>query len=546
MLAKLLINNFIIIEKIEIDFNPDFNTIIGETGAGKSIIIDALMLLLGGKGITDYVREGTNKAIIEGSFFFDKEKTDLFDALNELDIYNETNEIIIRREIALKGNSRCFINDTPVILAVLKKICNKIFDLHSQNEELKILEKSEQLKMIDSLLPDKSILSNYKKAEDNYKQLQSEYNFLRTKKSDSVEQKEVLDRLLNEIIEINPQDNEDTQIKSELIILENAEELVSTIESVINVLDGEDCSAINGLNEAAKYLTKLATIDNSFIQYKTEFETAIITIKETEQFVNKYKNDIEFNPERIEVLRNRFLELRKLVKKYGSIDDAINKQEEYEKELSLFENFDENISKLTLQIKNSKIELSKIANKLTIERNKIATIFADNLVNELAKLGIENTNIKFKFTADDVNSIDFLISTNKGENVAPINEIASGGEISRIMLAIKTILAEKDNIPILIFDEIDTGTSGKIARRVGKAMQTLSDYHQVISVTHLPQIAAMGNNIIKIEKQELNNRTITTAKKLEDTDKINEIARMLSGEKITDAAIEAAKELIGK
>jgi DNA repair protein RecN (Recombination protein N) len=368
---------------------------------------------------------------------------------------------------------------------------------------------------------------------------------LLSKKTNSIERKETLDRLLNEIVEINPQKNEDTQITNELTILENSEELVSTIDSIVNILDDDDCSVINGLNESAKYLAKLVTIDSSFSQYKTEFDTAIITIKETEQFINKYKNNIEFNPERIEILRNRFVDLRKLIKKYSSIENAINQQAEYEKELLLFENFDENIDKLKTQIENSKIELAKLATKLTKERVKTADALANNLINELAKLGIENATIKFNFNVEDINDIAFLVSMNKGETIAPISEVASGGEISRIMLALKTILAEKDKTPILIFDEIDTGTSGKIAQRVGKCMQSLSKYHQIISVTHLPQIAAMGQNVIAIEKKETNNRTITTARQLNDNDKIIEIAKMLSGENITDAAIESAKELVG-
>ena len=544
MLSKLLIKNFIIIEATEIDFFSGFNSIIGETGAGKSIIIDALMLLLGGKGNVDYVREGTNKAIIEGSFFFERDKTELFNTLNDLDICNETNEIIIRREISLKGNSRCFINDTPVTIAVLKSFCNKIFDLHSQNEELKILEKTEQLKIIDALLPDITILIDYKNSEEHYKQLLSEYNSLLSKKNNAIEKQEILTKLLNEITTIDPQYDEDKQITSELIMLENAEELVLIIDDIVNTLENEEHSLINGLNEIAKHITQLTTIDSSFTQYKTEFDAAIITIKETEQFVTKYKNNIEFNAERIEILRNRFIELRKLIKKYGSLNDAIDKQNEYEKEFSLLENFDDNITKIKSQVENSKIKLTKKAAELTNQRHQTANIFSTNLINELANLGIENADIKFNFYAENVNDVEFLISMNKGENVAPINEIASGGEVSRIMLAIKKLLAAKDNTPILIFDEIDTGTSGKIAQRIGKAMQGLSNYHQVISITHLPQIAAMGSNIIVIEKKEINNRTITTSRKLNEDDKINEIAKMLSGENITEAAIKTAKELI--
>jgi DNA repair protein RecN (Recombination protein N) len=580
MLSKLVISNFIIIESVELYFSIGLNVIIGETGAGKSIIVDALNILFGGKATTEYIRECSNKAIIEGNFFFDKKNhSDLFNFLNELDINCESNEIIIRREIPSKGNSRCFVNDNPVNIATLKKITAKIFDVHNQNEQQKILENEEQIKVIDNFLDDKEILSNYKETEYNLKQIIAEYNLSLSKRNNSIERQEVLTKLLNEITEIAPQIDEDIQITNELTILENAEELVLLIDNIKNILDNENYSTIAGLNEATKLLTKLTEIDDAFLQYKTEFDAAIIAIKETYKFANQYKDKIEFNPERIEALRNRFIELRKLIKKYGSINEALNKQAEYKKELTLFENFDKILAELKNKIEKYKEKISKLAIKLTAERTKAANILAIALTDELKKLGIENANIKFDFTltelknnngiqpniekkldnevlycningkkilltAHGADNIEFLISMNKGENVGLVSEVASGGEISRIMLALKTILAAKDSTPILIFDEIDTGISGRIAQKVGKSMQNIAKYHQILLVTHLPQIAALGDNIIAIEKQELAERTIIIAKKLDEKGKITEIAKMLSGEIITEAAIKGAKELI--
>ena len=545
MLSKLLINNFVVIESVEIDFSNEWNIVVGSSGAGKSLIATALMFLSGGKIGSDYVRDGEFKAIIEGTFVFNS-GAEVFNLLNDLDIICETNEIIIRREINVKGSSRCFINDSPVTISVLKSFCRNIFDLHSQNEEQRIREKNEQLKIIDCMLDDISLLDNYKTTDEKLKDLTSEYNSLLSKKNNSIERTEILNKLLNEIIEINPQINEDNIINAELTILENSEELILTINNLLDILDNnEDISVINGLNEAAKNLSKLSDIDNkTFQQYQTELNTAIITIKEVQYFINKYKNSIDFSEERIEKLRNRFVELKKIIKRYGSIKEALNKKIEYQDELQKLENFDQNINELTNQIKNCKNKLSQIANKLTQERTKTAKVFAKELINELTKLGLENTSIKINFNSSAINDIEFLISMNKGESVGLLGEVASGGEMSRIMLAIRTILATRDNTPIIIFDEIDTGMSGKIAQRVGKCMQSLSKYHQVITITHLPQVAAMGNNIIAVEKHEIKNRTVVIANTLDEDRKVIEIAKMLSGETITDAAIETAKVLI--
>ena len=545
MLSKLLIKNLVVIDTLEIDFSNDWNIIVGSSGAGKSLIATAIMFLFGGKIVTDYIRDGSSKAIVEGTFIFDLDAK-IFNLLSDLDIVFDTNEIVIRREINMRGSSRCFINDNPVTISVLKSFCRNIFDFHSQNAEHLIREKAEQLKIIDCLLDDISILDNYKITEEKLKHLTSEYNLLLSKKNNLVERSEVLNKLVNEIIEINPQISEDSKIKLELTILENSEELILTINNLLDILDNnKSTSVINNLNEAAKDLSKLSQIDNNtFLQYQTEFNTAIITIKETQHFINKYKDNIDFSEECIEKLRNRFVDLKKITKRYGSIEEALNKKNEYQNELQTLENFDQNIDELSNQIASLKKELFHIANKLTEERTKTAKTFADKLINELTKLGLENTNIEFNFNPKEINDIEFLISMNRGESVGLLGEIASGGEISRIMLAIRTILATKDNTPILIFDEIDVGMSGKIAQRVGKCMQSLSKYHQVITITHLPQVAAMGDNIIAVEKHEINNRTLVTANTLDSKDKVVEIAKMLSGETITDVAIETAKVLI--
>ncbi|MDR0928034.1 MAG: DNA repair protein RecN [Ignavibacteria bacterium] len=547
MLAKLHIQNFIIIETINIDFTNGLNIIIGETGSGKSLLIDALMLLFGDKAAVLDIRSGCNKAVIEASFFFERNNP-VFNVLEKMEIDTETNEIIIRREIHSKGNSRCFINDSPVTLAALKLFTRNLVDFHGQNEQQKILAPDNQLEIIDKLLPNPNSLANYRKCFAEYTAIFNEHKTLVNNRFKADDKFIHINKLLQEINEIQPQPNEDTIIDNELKILENAEYLLTATTAVSDILDGDN-AILDNLNNANKQLKALLNIDNGFAQYANEFEQAIISIAETANYINKYKSNIEFNAERIEQLRLRYTQLRKLTKKYGNLETAINKKNEYENELALLENYDERIDILKDKLDKKQAQLTTIADELTAQRHKVANDFELNIVKELATLGIESASFNVHFSPISPNStgadaIEFHISANKGEPLAPLANAASGGEISRIMLAIKTILAANDDTPLLIFDEIDTGISGRIAQKVGRAMKGLSKFHQLLAITHLPQIAAMADNMLLIHKHELNDRVVASAIILNDNERTTELAKMLSGENITDAAIESAKQLI--
>jgi DNA repair protein RecN (Recombination protein N) len=572
MLNKLLINNFIIIEKVLIEFQKGFNIIIGETGAGKSIVIDAMMLLFGDKASIDLIRQGANKAIIEASFTFENE-ANILEILKDDQFDVETNEIIIRREIPLKGNSRCFINDTPVTLSTIKNYSKYFVDFYGQNSQHKLLEKENQLSFLDNFIENKSLIDNYNRIYSKLKQTIDEFNTLKLKKKSDMQQTALFEAQLNEINEVNPQLEEDINLENELKLLENAELLVSLSNNFSSCLNDNDntTSAYTRLLDAKKYLTDLLNFDNKFETYLSEFESALIAIDETVKFVNNYADNIEFNPARIEEIRIRFSKIRKLQKKYGEISDIIQLKEELEQKLSLIENYDIILSDIQKDIDKQKLELADIALKLHNERYKYAKILEVKLVEKLQELAIKDAVFEIKFSTDEVtkeeflnneiisisyenkyikanfsgiDNIEFYISTNKGEPTAPLVDTVSGGEFSRIMLALKSIIAGFDNIPILIFDEIDTGISGRIAQKVGLNMRELSKYHQIISVTHLPQIAALSDNCVVISKREENNRVTTSAKQLSYTDKVNEIAKMLSGENITEAARKSAEELI--
>jgi len=604
MLTKLLINNFIIIDKIEIDFSKNLNVIIGETGSGKSIIIEALMLLFGEKASPEFVRKDTNKAVIEASFYFD-ERWDILQKLNEIEIDCESTEIILRREIPTKGNSRCFINDTPVTLTVLKNFCENIVDFHGQNQQQQILEKENQLKIIDSLISrspslrgdsrdnpsaftrdchaeaarnDGNVISDYKNCYKEFLELLKNYNDFVAKKDFAEERSEQIAKIIDEIETVNPKINEDNILNNELKLLENSENLVSLSEQFLAIENSEnETSTVSKLFDANRILNELLKIDSSFSLYSNEFSAAVISINETVKHINSYKNNIEFNPEKIEELRNRYFSIKKLMKKFGTIEEILQKKNELELELLQFENFDETIKKLKLQISEKQNELANFAKILSKKRKEIAKNIEEKIVKELENLGIENAILDIKFSTvelktnfsdlnseennlietpfisyensfikvkeNGIDSVEFFISTNRGEPLTPISTTVSGGEISRIMLSLKTILANSDETPLLIFDEIDTGISGRIAQKVGLAMKNLANFHQVIAITHLPQIAAMGENIILIEKNIFDERVTTSAKILSDDEKTLEIAKMLSGENLTVAAVESAKEL---
>lgn len=603
MLKRLFINNYVIIDKIEIDFSKSLNVIIGETGSGKSILIEALLLLFGEKASHELVRLGENKAIIEANFFFE-ENSALFEKLQEIEIEAESNEIILRREIPAKGNSRCFINDNPVTLSLLKYFSKFIVDFHGQNEQQKILEKENQLQIIDNLLENRGVIINYRKSFREISELIKKFNDCIERKNNNEEREAKVASILKEIDEINPIFDEDNIIDAELKLLENAEFLVSISDKFISGIDNSENSfgensAISCLLEANKTLLELAKIDNSFVQYNKEFGEAIISINETLNFIKSYKNRIEFNPERIEELRNRYAILRKLTKKYGTVKEILQLKEDLQNEQNQIDNFEQIIEELSLKIEEKRDELTISANELTNARKKTSKIIEEKIVAELTNLGIENSIFEIRFSnvlysekkeigdkknddiakidnvikVDDVVKIDekyslikqptiflddkqikvtekgadvveFYISTNKGEAVSSLTTAASGGEISRIMLAIKTIMADSDETPLLIFDEIDTGVSGRIAQKVGISIKNLAKYHQIIAITHLPQIAAMGESIVLISKNETADRVITSAKVLNEKEKIIEVAKMLSGETLMDSAIESAKELM--
>lgn len=565
MLKSLEVKDYALIEHIQVDFEKGLNIITGETGAGKSILIGAMSLLLGDRASTEVVRKGAQKSFVEGIFNIgnNKKVTSLLEQ-NEIEL---NDELIIRREISLKGSNRCFLNDSPVNLNVIKEIGDLLVDLHGQHEHQTLLRNETHIDFIDEFAGNGKLLSDYKNLFSELNQKRLQLKKLHEREASLNEKKEIYSFQIKEIDNVSPLPDEDEQIISQLNILENSEKLLLLSEEIYNQLYDSENSVTDQLGEIRNKLEQLSSIDKSITESENECDAALNTLKELAGTIRNYKNKIDVNPEEVEQQRERLGALNLLKKKYGgTLQKVLEHREKIGKEYNLAENFSAEIEKLEKQI----IELSKTtgesAIKLSENRERISFKVETEIKKTLSQLGIPDAKFKVnlvtqpaandsdlfvtvgnkKLQADDkgIDVIEFFISTNTGEDLKPLVKVASGGEISRIMLSLKSILAKSDKLPLLIFDEIDTGISGRIAQKVGTALKELAAFHQIIAITHLPQIASNADHHFTIEKTKMDGRVSSGIKKLNKQERINEIAKLISGEVVTDSSLKSAKELL--
>ncbi|MBN1633183.1 MAG: DNA repair protein RecN [Ignavibacteria bacterium] len=567
MIEKLYIRNYLIIKEAEINFSRGLNIFTGETGAGKTIILDALSLILGERADYSIVKHSEEKLIVEGYFNLTKnENVNKFLKSNEL--LNENNHItIVRRELFKKGFSRNFINDNPVNTVILKEFGELIIDIHSQNEHQSLLKKENHTDILDELIEDKMKFNEFKELYNKYKELIIVYEEMIKNRDRLTERKDYLEFQLKEINNLNPKPNEDKNIEEILQKLENVETISITLENSINILTGSETNILSGISNVIKEIKKISKYDKIFENDINELEKIIISLIETERNLSNYINSLSFDPAYIDSLRERTGQLQFLKKKYRmSLNELIDKAEDIKNELSSTENLDFEIEKTEKIIKEEKEKLYNSAKQLSEQRFKGAQEIQKNIKRQFKEVGLDNADFKVNITKNkgcvnkffnyenkgeitgiNINGIDdieFLVITNKGEEFQPLKKVASGGEISRIMLSIKSSLSDRDKIPILIFDEIDAGISGRIAEKVGKVLKNLSKTHQLISITHLPQIAAFSDNHFSVTKTVINKETVARIKKINKEEKVDEIAKLLSGEKVTDIFRKTARELI--
>ena len=569
MLKSLHIKNYALIEELNVEFSSGLVILTGETGSGKSIIIGALGLILGERATADAVRKGTEKSVVEGVFQTAGNKR--LRQLMEENGLEPADELIIRREITAKGQSRCFVADSPVTLAMQKQIGDLLVDLHGQHEHQSLLRVETHCAMLDDFGGLDGMVEEFRAARRKLHDIGSELAALRQRERQLSEKKEFYEFQIREIDAVDPKPGEEEKLATELAVLENGEKLFATTGSLYGMLyDGEQ-SVRDQLVIVRNQLQDLAGIDAAFADAAKECASAEAVVSELARFIQAYNARVEFTPERLEELRDRLGRLALLKRKYGgTVEQTLAHRAAIGQEVLLAENFDEVLNRLETALEEARTACAAIAQRLSVKRYDVARKIDRAIIGELEKLGLKNPRFTTRIARQEhhggdehgaefarlgqqnvrlnhrgYDEVEFTISTNLGEEEKPLVKVASGGEVSRIMLALKSILAKSDRLPVLIFDEIDVGVSGRVAQAVGLSLKSLSGFHQVVAITHLPQIAGLADEHFIVVKSEKGGRTQTTMRKLALEQQVEEVARLMSGAEVTDAGLRVARELMG-
>jgi len=556
MLKSFEVKDYALIEHISVEFGSGLNIITGETGAGKSILIDAMGLLLGERASTEVIRKGANKSVVEGIFSVEgnKKVKKLLEG-NDIEFYPE---LILRREISLKGSNRCFANDTPVSLSIIKELGNLLVDLHGQHEHQSLLRTETHINYLDEFGDYDDFIIKYRKIYDNLVRTEKELNSLKEREEILKEKKEICSFQIKEIDVVSPEEGEEEKLNDELNILENSEKLAELTTDIYQLLYESENSVHDSIVKAQNHLNKLIEIDKSFSESSNEAETIIALVNDISSFVQSYKSKVDLDPSQVEEIRERLGSINLLKKRYGgTVKSVLEHRKKIGEEFALAENFGEKISELNKASNDLREKAEIEAKNISQKRIQVSKKVKNGIENSLKELGISQPEFKtdilnesgkgksLKFSSTGIDKVEFFISTNPGEDPKPLIKVASGGEVSRIMLSLKSVLAMSDKLPLLIFDEIDVGVSGKVAQKVGNALKELSKHHQIITITHLPQIASLADSHYSIEKISKKDRVISSIKKLDEKEQVNEVAKLISGEKITDKSVSTALELIG-
>lgn len=564
MLRTLTIRNYALIEELSVEFPNGLVILTGETGAGKSILIGALGLVLGERASSDIVRSGADKAVIEATF--QAGGNPQLRALLETHAVEGGNELIVRREVSAKGQSRCFVNDSPVTLAVQKQLGEMLVDLHGQHEHQSLLRVETHILMVDDFGGLDGIVGEFQNAHTRLRECTGRLTDLQARERMLKEKHEFYAFQLQEIDRVMPRQGEEEELEAELRILENSERLYGATGKLYDLLYGGDQSVHDLLVVARNQLQDLAEIDRQFTSAATECSSAEEIVKELSKFIQAYNARVEFNPERLESLRERLGQLSLLKKKYGgSVDAVLAHREMIVREIELADNFDHILSDLGSDLDAAREACAVLAQRVSAKRHETAKKIDRAITSELQKLGIPHARFSTRISQSEAaesplavragnmlmetngrgyDRVEFFLSTNLGEEQRPLVRVASGGEVSRVMLAMKTILAKSDRLPVLVFDEIDVGVSGRVAQAVGMALKNLSGFHQVIAITHLPQIAGLADAHYVVYKTEKGKRSVTSVRRLSLDEQVREVATLMSGAEVTEAGLAGARELM--
>ncbi|MEM0938747.1 MAG: DNA repair protein RecN [Bacteroidota bacterium] len=548
MITSLSIKNYALIKELKMTPDQRLNIITGETGAGKSIILGAVGLLLGKRADTKLLLDESEKCIVEGTFDVSSYKLQpLFDH-HELDY---ANDCIIRREISPAGKSRAFINDTPTTLPVLKTIGEKLMDVHSQHESLALGDHSYQLEVLDTFASHHELIKAYREIFFSYEKTKKKLQQLEKRASESAEDADYKQFQLEELIKADLDNLHKKELEEELEVLENAEDIKLKLAQAMGMLDESEIAILQQLTEVKTLIQAISGFSKELEQSKERLESAEIELKDIFNEFQRIQDRTAHDPERVQTLKERLDLLNRLEKKHHvlEVEELREIRDLLDKELQTTLNLDAEITKAKNElVKNEKL-LNEVGAKLTESRKLSALNLADEIEKIIHRIGIENGTIDVLIksqlpTENGLDKIELLFSANKGIKPQELKEVASGGEFSRLIFAIKFLIADKTALPTVIFDEIDTGVSGEVASQMIQMMKNMAQNHQVISISHLPQFAAGGNVHYFVYKDHTSDRSVSKIKKLEGEDRVNEIAKMIGGERPGGSAYESAKELL--
>ena len=548
MLSRIFIQNFALIDRLEIDLKTGLQVITGETGAGKSIILGALRLIMGERADAKSFAKADSKSIVETEFCIDESFKSFFDN-KDLDYEPQT---IIRREISPGGKSRAFINDVPVTLDILKELSSRLIDIHSQFETSDLFTESFQFGILDGLAKNSSLLSDYQNMFNEYLKAKKDIDQLKKILSESNKESDYKNFLLTELEEANLDQIDFSDLQNQLSIQENADQISEQLSQSLSTLNAEEFGILPGLFDIRNKISKLSELSSDYEELSQRLETSYLEIKDINAELEEKAENLEINPTYLQQLLTSINRINALFLKHQTddIQGLIAIREELAASQNSLEDVENLIDEKEKLISKVEIQLQNLSKNLTESRLKHSSDLENKAKEIFHKLGLEKAILKVditdspQFNTFGKNAIQILFQANSGFPLKPIQNAVSGGERSRVMLAIKKIMAENNALPTLILDEIDTGVSGRIAEEMGKLMQEMANDLQLIVITHLAQVAAKGNENYKVVKYDENGITKTTIVKLSDEEKLNEIAQLISGSKITDAAISQAKELI--
>ena len=550
MLKQLYIKNFTLIDTLDIQLHPGFSVITGETGAGKSIILGAIGLLLGQRADSKTIKQGADKCVIEAHFDLSRYQMEPF--FTDNDIEYDANDTIIRRELTAAGKSRAFVNDTPVALTTLKELGEQLVDVHSQHQNLLLQKQDFQLSVVDIIAGDSKELLAYGQAFADYTQAERQLQELKDAIEQNRQNADFLQFQFNELNDARLVDGEQEELEQRSETMTHAEDIKSALYEADNALSADETGIVASLRTAAAALKGIERVLPAAKELAERMDSAYIELKDVAQEVSSSLEDVDFDPAELDAVNNRLDRIYDLEKKYhaDSIAELITMRNDLKQKLSAIENSDDALQEQQAKCQQLKEKCQELANALTRQRTKAARQIEKEMQQRLVPLGMPNVRFAINIGQSELSrsgqdKVSFLFSANTSTPLQPVAQVASGGEIARVMLSLKVMISGAVKLPTIIFDEIDTGVSGRVAEQMAQLMQEMGSHErQVISITHLPQIAALGTSHYKVAKAETKNGTTSTMTELTADERVSEIAQMLSGSDVTAAAIQNAKVLL--